>query len=166
MRGRRGPGFQGTRPAHLELPHALRTGGHGRELVLIALFLRIRPRCFKTPLVLAGASLGSSERPKMALGHRRGAGGANPGETRRVFSSPNFALGTLPQQLRVFAIGLPGLDSDFWRGRSLVGASVQRCKPRFVTQAGRADLAVQHVQNQRVFALLSQYSKLRPLASW
>ena len=125
LRGRRGPGFQGTRPAHLELPHALRTGGHGRELVVLALFLRVRPRCFKRPLVLAGASLGPSERPKMALGHRRGAGRVNPRETRRDFSSPNFAPGTLPQQLRVFAIGLPGLDSDLWLRRSLFGASAR-----------------------------------------
>ena len=75
------PGGHGTRPAHLELPHALRTGGHGRELVVIALFLRVRPRCLKTPLVLAGASLGSSERIPGARRQRRGAGQASPGET-------------------------------------------------------------------------------------
>ena len=87
-----GPGGRGTLRSCFELPHALRAGGHGRELVAIALFLRLRPRGLKTPLVLAGASLGLLGATQGAPVQRRGAGRANPGELKARLVSPGFAL--------------------------------------------------------------------------
>ena len=124
LSGRGGPGGHGTRPAHLELPHALRTGGHGLELVRIALGETFGSRNVREPLLLAGALLGLLGATERAPGQRKGAGRANPGELKAPQVSPGFAP---RQQLLIAASGLLAVTGLFVALRSFTGASVPRC---------------------------------------
>ena len=119
------PGGHGTLLSCFKLPHALRTGGHGRELVAIALFLRGRPRASENPCRWRGGPLGCPGVGSGAPEQRQGAGRASPGETRRVFSSPRFAPGPLRQQLETAANWLAGSHSPFGGPAQLSGASVR-----------------------------------------